>query len=119
MFSRNELTLVKWKSIRRRVWFKVLDRVERSIIDLTIKCVDRVRSLKLAKMVVVIVNKLVGAMRNKLGRLMKTIGRSLAQKVSQIAQKWGNKSAVRWANELAFVRYLTVMCINTPATFKT
>lgn len=103
--------------MRRGVWFRVLNRGERGIIDLTIDCVERIRSLKLARIVVMIVNKLMDAVKGKLWRLMAEVGRPLAQKLSRIVRSWGNKSAVRWAWDLSFVRYLTVTYMNMPAMF--
>jgi len=36
------LVKVKKIALRRRVWFRCLDRVERGIIDLTVQCVDSI-----------------------------------------------------------------------------
>jgi len=94
--------------MRNGVWFKVLGRVERAIIDLTIKCVQRVHSSKLTKIVVTIVNKLADASKSMLKRLMDEVGRSLAQKLSRIAQNWGNKYAAQWVEDSDFVQYLVV-----------
>jgi len=104
--------------MRRRVWFKVLNRVERIILDLTIKCVETVRSPKLTGIVATIIDKLANAVKSQLKRLMEDIGCPLARKLSQIAQNWGSVSATRWAEDHDFIQYLTVTCINTPAMFK-
>jgi len=116
--TRIELTKIKVRAMRRGFWFKVLSRVERAGIDLTIKVVEKVRSILLAKMLTSVVKKLLEAMESRVVSMMKTVGRSLAQKMSRIAQGWGNKSAAQWAADLGYTRYLTVTYMNMPAMFK-
>ena len=118
LFSRSGLALIKRRAMRRRVWFKVLDRVERIILNLTIKCVARVRSPKLTGIMATIIDKLANAVKTQLKRLMEEVGRPLAQKLGRIAQNWGSVSATRWVEDHDFIQYLTVMCMNTPAMFK-
>lgn len=113
MFSWSELASIKQRAMRKGVWFRVLGKVERAIIDLTIKCVQKVRSSKLTKIVATIVNKLTDASKNRLKKLMDEVGRSLAQKLIQIAQKWGNKSAVHWAEDYAFIQYLAITYVSS------
>ena len=104
--------------MRRKVWFKVLGRVERAIINLTIKCVKRVRSDNLVRIVAVIIDKLTYALKSRLERLMAKVGSILAQKLSHIAGNWGNKFAVQWSKDLGFIRYLAVTHKNLPSMFK-
>ncbi len=44
------LTQVKKIVLRRGVLFKTINRVECGIIDLTVQCIDSIKSTKLAKM---------------------------------------------------------------------
>jgi hypothetical protein len=108
------LVLVRRLAIRKRVWFKFLDRCERAILSLTIKCVERIRSVKLAKIVKAIVDKLTDAMKGNVERLMETVGSTLAVRLSMIAVGWGNHSANRWAHDRGFMRFLAVNYMNTP-----
>jgi hypothetical protein len=87
--------------------------VERKLLDLTIAVVDRIHSIRLAKMVSAIVEKLLNAVESKLTRLMRTQGRGLAEKLSRVAQDWGNRSAVYWASDLGFIEYLAVASISS------
>jgi hypothetical protein len=57
-------------------------------------------------------------MESKVARVMREVGRGLAENLSRIAQNWGNKSAHRWKEDPRFVQYLAVTYINTPAMFK-
>jgi len=113
LLTSSGLMAMKRRALRRGLWFKVLDRVERSIVDLTISCVDRVRSPRLAGMLVKVWAKLVDAMKSRMVGLMQTIGRALAKKIAELAVSWGNREAHRWANEPAFIQYLVVKEINT------
>ena len=83
-------------------------------MELTMKIVKRIRSHFLAKVMTSIVEKLLEAMENKIVRLMREVGRSLARNLSLAAQKWGNKSAESWPQDLGFVKYLTIMHLNKP-----
>ena len=95
-------------ALRRRVWFKLLNRIERGIIDLTVRYVEFIRSAKLAKVVTAIMNKLQSAVPNILDKLVRTVGLPLAYKISKIAVGWGNRLASRWADDLAFARFLLI-----------
>jgi hypothetical protein len=91
---------------RRGVWFRVLSRVERGIVDLTVKVVDCIKSGRLAKVLEAIVEKLQLALENKADRLVRTIGLPLARKISNIAVSWGNLLASKWAEDHTFARFL-------------
>jgi len=117
--EKNELAKLKIRAMRRGVWFRVLTRGERAQMELTMRIVKRIRSFFLARVVTSIVEKLLEAMESKVTRLMREVGPALAQKLSGIAQKWGNKSAVNWTADPVFTRYLTIMYMNTPSVFKT
>jgi hypothetical protein len=102
-------TLVEAKRAakRLRVWFS-LNRVERGIIDLTVRYVDTIKSTKLAKVVTAIVEKLQTAMETTTDRLVRTVGLPLARKISSIAVSWGNRLACLWADDLGFTKYLAL-----------
>lgn len=116
--SRFELVKVRAKARRRGVWFRVLSRVERGLIDLAIKIVERPRSLVLARSLVGVVEKLLDALESEVTRLMRTVGHSLAKKLSEIAQSWGNESASLWTADLSFVRYLAMIQKNLRPIFR-
>ena len=103
-------TLIEAKklALRRRVWFRLLNRVERGIIDLTVRYVDSIKSSKLVQVVTAIMEKLQRATENIVDKLVRTVGLSLAQKISNIAINCGNRYAFAWANDLAFARFLVI-----------
>lgn len=95
-------------ALRRGVWFRVLNRVERALTDLTLKCVDFIKSGKLAKLLTAIMDKLQSASESIIEKLVRTIGVSLAEKISCTAVGWGNVSAKSWASDLSFASFLYV-----------
>jgi len=112
------LAEIRNKALRHGAWFRVLDRTERAILSLTIRCVKRIKSPRLAEIVRAILSKLRDAMKGRVERIMETTGRQLAQKLSQVARSWGNRSAQGWAEDPNFMKYLTIMLMNTPAMFR-
>ena len=107
--SAGSLASAKKTALRRGVWFRSLSRIERGVIDLTIRYVENIKSTKLAKVVTAIIEKLQTATENPLERLLSTIGLALTQKLSKIAISWGNKSASQWANDRSYAKYLLLI----------
>jgi len=94
------------------VWFRALPRIDRVLVDLTIKVTSYVRSVTLAKNLLVVTKKLEALLESKLRRAITEIGFPIACKLSLLAQKWGNEGAKEWAKDMNFVRYLAVMDLN-------
>jgi hypothetical protein len=109
---------LRLRALRRRVWFKVLSKVERGLIDLVLRTVKKVRSSMLARSLIIIVKKLLNGMENQITRHTRTIGFSLAQRLSRIAQSWGNKSSLMWARDPDFAKFLAICHMNTSAMSK-
>ncbi len=82
------------------------------LIDLTIKVTANIRSTYLAKSLYNIVSKLEGVLESSFLKSLRLIGRPLAEKISGIAQKWGNPTARKWADDLSFASYLAIISIN-------
>lgn len=118
MLTRGYLTKLKLKALRRRVWFRAINNVERCLLNLVIRVVDRVRSSLLKRITLSIARKLLGAMESKVTRAMREFGLPFVQRLSQIAQEWGNSSAESWAGDQGFIQYWTVMYLNTPPIFR-
>ena len=112
VLSRRVLARLKFRAIRRGVWFRDLKAVERRLLDLTIAVVERVHSVRLAKLVSSIVERLLCAVEGRLSRLVRVRGRGLAVRLSRVAVGWGNESAVHWATDLGFIEYLAVAGID-------
>ena len=116
MLSINALRDVKLKALRRRVWFK-LSVEERSIIDLTIKCVRKVRSRILNNILTKIVIKILNLAEDLFLKAM-SIGIEMARRYVAQALRWGYVNALSWLRDEAYIFYLGISYINTPPTYK-
>ena len=117
--SKEQLVKLRLRAVRAGVWFRALPRIDRVLVDLTIRVAGSVRSATLARNLLAVTSKLEGLLENSLLRTFRKVAVSLAQKISLVAQKWGNTSAKIWASDVSFIKFLAVMYINTPKTFKT
>jgi hypothetical protein len=117
--NKKQLIKLRLKAIRAGVWFRALPRIDRVLVDLTIKVASTVRSVILAKSILTIIRKLEELLESRLLRVLRKVGAPLAQKLSLVAQRWGNMSAKNWPSDKSFVNYLAVIHINEPITFRT
>ena len=101
--TREVLIGIKTRGLRRRVWYRALDRMERGLVDLTIRWVDKVRSGRMTETLVRILAKLAQALETGMGKVLGK-GRILAARASELAVKWGNVSAYSWRYEQGFCR---------------
>jgi len=104
---------VKSKAVRSGHWYETLSRAERAIVDLTIKCVEKVRSPILAKAITKILGKVMKTLEKSFLEKAQEIGNDLAQRLSKVAEKWGNKKAPNWKNDKKFIEFLGVTALNT------
>ena len=101
--TREVLIGIKTRGLRRRIWYWALDRMERGLVDLTIRWVDKVRSGPMTETLMRILEKLAEALETGMGKVLGK-GRVLAARASELAVKWGNVSAYSWRYEQGFCR---------------
>ena len=99
--TKRTLFELKTRSLRKGVWFRALSRIERGLVDLTMRWVDRVRNDTMARVLLRILEKLALALEQGMARILGA-GRLLALKASTIAVEWGNDDAYAWRFERAF-----------------
>jgi hypothetical protein len=116
--GKQKLRKLKLQAVRCGVWFRGLSRVDRALVNLTIKVVDGVRSFTLAKALLSVIKKLEDAFESRVLRILKEVGFPLARKLSLFAQKWGNNLAQNWMRDVSFAKFLAIMHINSPGVFK-
>lgn len=109
----------KSRALRSGKWYQILSRTERAIVDLTIKCVEKVRSQILAETISKILNKLLKTLEEVFMNRAQNIGRKIVQKLSVIAKKWGNKTCSAWSLDNSFMKYLGVNALNTKISTQT
>src|SRR6266571_487332 len=103
--TREVLIGMKTRGLRRRVWYWALDRMERGLVDLTIRWVDKVRSGRMTETLMRILEKLAQALETGMGRVLGR-GRVLAVRASELAVAWGDVAAYSWRFEQAFCNAL-------------
>lgn len=109
------LLKIRQEALRKGVWFRVLDRVERSIVNLVPKCMLKPKNAKLIDVLAKIIVKIKDALRSHVNDLVSQVGRPLARRLSLVAQKWGNKTAYKWTLDDGFSEYLAIMNLNDNA----
>lgn len=110
--NRTQLMKIRLKAIRAGVWFKALPRIDRVLVDLTIKVAETIRSTSLAKCIFAVMGKLEGLLESSVIKSLRQVGYPLAEKISLVAQKLGNSSAKKWATDSSFAFFLAVMHTN-------
>jgi hypothetical protein len=110
--SKAQLVKLKLKAMRAGVWYRALPRIDRVLVDLTIKVADTIRSPHLARSILSVAGKLESLLESKLQRAIREIGLPIAHKLSVFAQKWGNLAAEKWASDEGFARYWAAIKLN-------
>ncbi len=114
LYTRKFLVSLRRRALRRRVWFKVLDSLDRGFYNLTCIVVDRVESSVLLREILGIVLRLRDALKGEFARLVESIGIERAWKASENASNWGNVDAWKWRDDTGFARYHAALEINSP-----
>ncbi len=117
LLSGKELARIRAMAIRRGDWYRTLSKTERALLDLTIRVVRKIRSFVLSRILASIIEKLQIRTECNLAVLFHKMGQPLAEKISGIAQRWGNASADSWSADSSFARFLGLMRINDPSLF--
>lgn len=117
--TRRDLISLKSRSLKRGTWFRTLGKVERALVDVAIRTIRFVRSPVLFKALVSVVKKLENTFRDKVECAITTVGFPCVQRLSMLAQKWGNRSAKEWVLDSSFARFMAIMHVNNPALFGT
>jgi len=110
---RFRLLELKKRSLRRGIWFRVLNRLERAQVDLTVRVVETVRSSLLARILNSIMDKLSQALESRVSTLIKSAGFPTALRLSRIARSWGYESAEEWVGDSEFARFLAILHLNS------
>jgi hypothetical protein len=104
--------------MRSGVWFRALKRIDRVLVDLTLRVCEVVRGGALVRSLRAVVAKLENALESRVSHVVTTVGFQLALRTSLVGQKLGNVSARSWGRDASFARFLAIMYINNPAQFR-
>ena len=116
--GRAQLMKLRLKAIRSGMWFRSLSRIDRVLVDLTIKVAGTVRSSTLARNIRGVIGKLEGIMESRFLRTVKEVGVPIARRLCLIAREWGNTAAKEWESDEGFAKYLAAMSFNEPWLFR-
>jgi len=108
---------MKRKALRKGIWYRSLDGIERGILSLAVRVVDRVESVVLGVELVKILGKLRDALKSGFVRRMEEYSVGRARELAHFAEVWGNRAAGKWAFDWGFARYLTVLDLNRSTGF--
>ncbi len=114
MYTRDFLLRVKRKALRRGVWFKALDGLDRSFINLTCTLLNKIDSITMVRGIMDIVLKLRDAAKSEFQRVIESIGVQRAWKATENALLWGNKKALYWKNDTGFHTFHAMIEFNSP-----
>jgi hypothetical protein len=107
------LSKLRLRAMRRGVWYRALNRIDRVLVDLTIKVTKTsIKSRSLLTQLLSVTTKLEAVLENKLSKTARDYGLPQAGKLSIIAQSWGNKAAQSWSSDSDFAKFLAVHKLN-------
>jgi hypothetical protein len=113
-----DLSRLKLRAVRCGVWFRALKRIDRVLLDLTLRVCDAVRGRALAKSLRAVVAKLEMALENRVSHIVETVGFQLAARMGLVGLRLGNVSARDWGSDVSFARFLGVMYFNSRPEFR-
>ena len=111
MFTGEYLHKLRLRAIRRRA-LHCLDDLERGILYLSSRLVERVSSPGLCVQLLEIVRKVEEAMRSGFLKHVESFGYSKLVSMVKTAVMLGSSVAQEWVRDLGFARYLAFMDIN-------
>jgi hypothetical protein len=117
VLSKELLREVRGIALRKRVWYKALDEIERGIVNLTISIVERVKSRLLMQEISKILDKLREAFKSAFTRHVEDYGFKKLMDVINVAVSFGNQEALKWGSK-SFARLLAVNNYNNPVGWK-
>ena len=115
MYTKNFLLALRRRTLRRGLWYRTLDSLDRGIYNLTCAIVDRVKSATLLRQILSIVKTLRDALKGEFVRLVESLGVARAWKASEIASLWGNSEACKWRSDSGFAWFHAVVAFNAPS----
>ena len=95
------------------MWFRAISKVERAIVDLTIKCVEKIRSTILAGTISAIVAKILQCLEDGFTTRADKVGHEIVERLCSVGERWGSEAHLVWKYDKCFIRFLGVNALNT------
>ncbi len=114
MFTREILVEVRRRALRRGVWYRALDGVERGILSLASQILDTVRSSMLSIQLVKIIAKIRDVCKSGFIKHLERFGMARVRVIQAQAFSFGYEGAKTLSSDFDFVRYLIFLDFNQP-----
>jgi hypothetical protein len=114
LFTRRFLYDLRIKALKKGIWYKTTSRLERGIINLSIKILDKVKSSALGIEIVNIVANLKKMLKSPFLKHMETYGIKQASKIAEYASILGYNGAKSLFHDNDYVRYITLLDYYNP-----
>ena len=112
MFTSPFLSKIRKKALRKGVWYKALDSLERGILSLSSRVINRVESSLLGIELVKILSKLRFFFKSDFTKCIENYGYKRVKELVMISINWLPNYANRWINDLNYAKYITLIHIN-------
>jgi len=114
MFTREILVEARRRALRRGVWYRALDGVERGILSLASQIIDTVRSSMLSVQLVKIIAKIRDACKSGFIKHLERFGMARVRVIQAQAASFGYREAEGLSKDSKFMRYLIFIDFNQP-----
>jgi hypothetical protein len=89
------LCRLKSRALRNGVWFRVIRRIDRALLNACINVAQSITNPSLVASILAVTRKIEESLETRAARYIREVGFSLASKLGALAQSLGNKDA--WA----------------------
>jgi thermostable 8-oxoguanine DNA glycosylase len=114
MFTKVFLAGVRREALRKRVWYKALDSLERGILSIASKIIDSVRSMILDHQIVKIIAKLKSANKCDFIKHFERYGMERGRIIQSQAYSFGYVNASGLLKDIGFIKYLAFLDYHQP-----
>jgi hypothetical protein len=114
MFTKGFLSEVRRNALRKRVWYKALDSLERGILSIAAKIIDSVKSDMLNFQLVKIMAKLKEASKCGFVKHFEQYGMERMRIIKSQAKLFGYNGASELLKDNGFIKYLAFLDYNQP-----
>jgi hypothetical protein len=118
MFDKGFLSDVRRRALRKGIWFRALDTLERGILLLSAQVVNSVRSSLLTFQLVKILAKLKNASKSGFLNHLERFGLERVRAVQVQAEAFGSERVKGLVGDFGFVRYLMFLDYNQPICWR-
>ena len=118
MFTKGFLSEVRRQALRRRVWYRALDSVERGILSISANIIDSVKSDILNDQLSKIIVKLRDACKCRFVKHLEQHGLERVQVIQRQAYSFGYSAFKELSKDIGFIKYLMLIDFYQPVGWR-